>query len=103
MAADVADDDAEAAVAHRDIVEVVAAGRLGGVGSAADGEDGRGERRWREELLRDLPSQADLLAKPLGLPALGGFGELPLVLLMFEPAHQLGLLPHLPRPSAADP
>src|SRR5438445_475033 len=64
MAADVADDDAEAAVAHGDIVEVVAAGRLGGVRGAADVEAGRRKRRRREELLLDLPSQADLLARP---------------------------------------
>src|SRR5947207_10204001 len=63
VAADVADDYTQATVAHRDVVEVVAARRLGGVRRAADVEAGRRQRGRREELLLDLPSQADFLAK----------------------------------------
>src|SRR5207253_2834243 len=92
VAADVADDNAQAAAAHRNIVEVVAAGGLGRIRCPADVEAGEGERRGWEKFLLNAPGDADLFAETLGFPVLPGLGELSLVLLVLDLPQQFGLL-----------
>ncbi len=95
VAADVADDHPQTALAHGDVVEVIAARRLGWVRCPADVEAGRRQRGDREELLLDLPGQADFLAQTFLLPALLGLGHLPFVFLALDLAEHFRLLPDL--------
>ena len=72
VAADVADDDPQAAVGEGDVVEVVAAGLLGRDRRPGDVEAGEARRRGREEPLLDLlrDPEPELEPRVLGAAAL---------------------------------
>ena len=63
VAADVADDDAEAAVEHGNVVEIVAGGGLGGKQRAGNVETGEHGRLGRIEPLLDLLGGPELLRR----------------------------------------
>ena len=75
MAGHVGDDDADRAVLHREIVEVIAARFLGGIRDARDVEALDGRRRFGKKPLLNFPRDLQLLLvfpqRPLGFLARG--------------------------------